>query len=227
MKGTPGMEGDMLASRTGRAGRGPAGRGFTMIELLVAVGLMVILLSVLAFVFSQSVRAVEGASESVLVIQKARNVQMRMGREIASAVEYLIETKDPEHPTARAFMLLPSNEGVEFVSQTLDDEGRLDTWNVKYEYDSSEKAIYRYIRDLDETIFGGNWKPEEGKALVKPVEDVSFQVVGDKEELLGVDEQDKIRLPAAIKMKITFLDSAGRRNYVMPMEFFFPIYQGH
>jgi type II secretory pathway pseudopilin PulG len=203
-----------------------------MIELIVAVSLMIVLLGVLAYVFKQSAETVEGATEAVGVIAKARNLQNRLGRELASAVEYTIKRTDSnsQEVIGRAFDIRAegSTKAIEFVSQTLKD-GHLDTWNVIYEYDANERTITRFIRTKAWALKPlRDYDRGQGEIIARPVDGVEFKEIGDREVAMGaVDENDRascIRLPAAVQVTVTFLDRAGANKF--PMRFYFPLYQG-
>ncbi len=225
--------------------RNPSGlvRAFTMIELLVAIGLMVMLLSVLTFVFRQSAEAVSGATETVNVVQKARNFASRLGKEVGAAVEYYL----PGKPPVLAFSVFdsvtssPAESGrmIEFLSQTT-NEGILDTWCVRYYYvpetdegkDTETGTIYRLVRP----VFDKDGKPtfrtapsasptvgQQGEVIARPVRNVIFRRVPPPPT--RKDQADEI--PASVEVIATFLDTWGGRRFVLPQQFYFPVYQGH
>ena len=220
--------------------RNRAARGFTMIELIVSVGLMVVLLGVLAFVFKTSTEAVSSATEAVTVWQKARNFEARLGRELASAVQYLVQSGDD---VERAFLIddLPEASSgtvsIEFVSQIVKD-GVLDTYDVKYYYEPAPDlaagedygAIMRLSRKEDYwgKASGGAYAYEE-QTVVEPVKNLVLTAAGDWEPKVqeGAETVDNTRLPAYVKVGITFLDQWGGTNLEVPLEFYFPIYQGN
>ena len=222
-------------------------RGFTMIELIVAVGLMIVVLGVLAFVFRQAAGAVASATEAVTVVQKARNFEARLGRELASAVAYLKEAGTAIDPmAARGFSFDDradeerSGRCIEFVSQTMND-GILDTWDVKYHYEvdpnSPTLEPYGYIKrrkDARNTmghyvLWDHQWE-EDDEILAWPVRvdsSVGKELFAAAEGWnAGTVEDQNPRLPPYVRVNVTFLDTWGGRTFSFPMVFYFPIYQG-
>jgi len=226
-------------------------RGFTMMELIVSVGLMAALLSVLAFVFRQSAEAVSQATEAVNTVQKARNFEDRLGRELAAAVEYVVERGEFEAPQ-RAFWFdenggnrgsqgNPESAGyrttIEFVSRTLQD-GVMRTWDVKYVFMQDPGKTYGAITRLkdapnddgeyvlwDDKEAGGSWDDTQEEVLAWPVEGVTFEAAANWEPL---DDQgdENVMIPPYVRVNVTFLDTWGGQIFRMPLEFYFPIYQG-
>ena len=201
--------------------------GFTLLELVVAIGLMVMLLGVLAFVFRQSAEAVGAASEAVAVVQRARILGTRMGRELGAAVEYFVPNPMNKREIILAFEIAPDNKAVEFVSQTLHD-GVLDTWNIKYYYleDPGNKgygAIYRRVRQKEKYGLPAT-SSDVSEVVAWPVKAVRIRAIGSDPKLTG-------RLPAAVEVRATFLDSWDKahcgRKFTLPQVFYLPIYQGH
>ena len=216
-------------------------RGFTMIELIVAVGLMIVVLGVLAFVFRQSAGAVGSATEAVTVVQTARNFEARLGRELASAVAYLKETAGGQ---AQRGFTFDDDAGAEksarcirFVSQTMND-GILDTWDVKYHYeeDPASPAANRWgavKRRKDARNSEGDYELWDDDAttweakdeiLAQPVRGVEFAAAEGWDA--GAVGDENPRLPPYVRVKVTFLDKWGGRTFQLPMDFYFPVYQG-
>jgi type II secretory pathway pseudopilin PulG len=224
-------------SDRGRMRRGA--RAFTMLELLVAVSLMVMLLSVLTFVFRQSAEAVGSATETVNVVQKARNFAARVGREVGASVETYLPPPDPSKPPVLTFRVsddgtVPKTSGsmVEFFSQTL-NEGVLDTWCVRYYYQQDTTppdggaaygSIYRRVR-RDRALFGTTFDQKadgEPEVLVGPVRDVQFVRVPELPSGTQIDT-----MPSSLSVRVTFLDTWGGTKFRLAQQFYFPIYQGH
>lgn len=208
-------------------GRRRISAGFTLLELVVAIGLMVMLMSVLAFVFRQSAEAVGAASEAVAVVQRARVLGTRLGKELGAAVEYYVPNPTNNREIILAFEISADGKSIEFVSQTL-QEGVLDTWNIKYYYleDPGNKgygAIYRRVREKDKYGLPPG-KNDVDEVVAWPVRNVRFKALGNDPKLTG-------RLPGAVELKVTFLDSWDRANcgrkFTLPQVFYLPIYQGH
>jgi len=215
-----------------------------MIELIVAVGLMIVVLGVLAFVFRQAAGAVASATEAVTVLQKARNFESRLGRELASAVAYLKEGGTMLDPKADRGFTFDDKENVEssarcieFVSQTMND-GILDTWDVKYHYeedvDSSGSGLgYGAIKrrkDARNTmgnyvLWDQEWE-EDDEIVAWPVKVDNQLFVAAEGWNAGTVEDQNPRLPPYVKVKVTFLDTWGGTTFKCPMAFYFPVYPG-
>jgi type II secretory pathway pseudopilin PulG len=213
-----------------------ATRAFTMLELLVAIGLMVMLLSVLAFVFRQSAQAVTGATETVTIVQRARNFSSRLGKEVAAAVESYLPPDARGKPPRLTFIVsddgetpLEEGENLEFLSQTL-NEGVMDTWCVKYFY-SPEKgvggpdemgSIRRIIRTRDRFGEPFDKKFDKDERVVANVRKVKFRRVPPPPPRHLVD-----KMPASVEVIVTFVDQWGGKRFKLEHQFYFPIYQGH
>jgi len=215
-----------------------------MIELIVAVGLMIVVLGVLAFVFRQAAGAVSSATEAVTVVQKARNFESRLGRELASAVAYLKESGTMIDPKADRGFTFDDKAGeekslrcIEFVSQTMND-GILDTWDVKYHYeedvDSSGTGLgYGAIKRRKDArnamgnyvLWDHQWE-EDDEIVAWPVK-VDGELFAAAEGWdAGNPEDQTPYLPPYVKVKVTFLDTFGGKTFKFPMVFYFPVYQG-
>lgn len=224
-------------------------RGFTMLELIVSVGLMVVLLSVLAFVFRQSAEAVSQATEAVNTMQKARNFEARLGRELAAAVQYVVEGVSLAKPQ-RAFRFDENgvhngSQGdpdsaaygtqIEFVSRTLQD-GVMKTWDVKYIFVMDPGETYGSItrkKDAPNPDANGEyvlwdqlWVEDQDEVIAWPVTGVSFQAAGNWLPEEDVSGDENTELPPYVQVDVTFLDKWGGQSFRLPMTFYFPIYQG-
>jgi prepilin-type N-terminal cleavage/methylation domain-containing protein len=71
-----------MQARPGRR----AGRGFTLIELLVAIGISVVLMSILAVVFTTSTAAQRQANTEVSLTERLRSLNLRVRQEIGGMV---------------------------------------------------------------------------------------------------------------------------------------------
>lgn len=141
--------------------------GFTMVELVVAVGLMVVLLGILAFVFQQSAEAVASSTEAVNTVARARSFEARFGRDISRAVQRVLETETGL--PVRAFLLAPDPEATQEYGRGINEFGGNDVmfisktryqglsamWAVRYYYEeegsSGYGAIKRMVRVDDST----------------------------------------------------------------------------
>lgn len=261
--------------------------GFTMIELVVSISLMVLLLGVLAFVFRQSSEAVGSATEAVNTVQRARIFSARFGRDLAGAKRSVVETE--RGTKVRTFLLAPNPEldpprginpnggdSIMFKSKTR-YRGIKGTWVVRYHYEDVTRqygAIRRMVRyrpdpdpdrpPLDYYIVRGGEegdKPErrflsddayiwdmeapdpydpddaatDPVGTMQPPETVVshvkripgrpvFHAVDPDASLLEANLE--FRIPASVRVSLNFVDNRGGESFVLPMEFWFPIYQG-
>jgi type II secretory pathway pseudopilin PulG len=65
---------------------GPRARAFTLLELIVAIGISVILISILTFVFRVSTSASRNANSRVSLTERLRSLNLRMRQEIGGMV---------------------------------------------------------------------------------------------------------------------------------------------
>jgi type II secretory pathway pseudopilin PulG len=173
---------------------------FTMIELVVSVGLMILLLGVLAFVFRGSAEAVASSTEAVNTVQRARTFEAKFGQDVSRAVRTVLETETGR--TVRTFMLEPNLGGssqvninaeggsnIMFVSKTR-YKGVEDTWVIRYYYeeegDTGYGAIKRMVR-IDS-------QKEEATGDIVPydVADSSIWDVGDSEPYSWSEEDPNL-----------------------------------
>jgi len=213
---------------------------------MVSVGLMVILIGVLSFVFQESSMAVGGATEAVNVWQKARNFNARLGRELASAMEFAVHRKSGaktwfERPFALGEGEKPqeadSGNAIEFVSRTLND-GVLGSWDVKYVYEEEAGTDYgSIVRKKDRPDVQSNefdlwdhaWDDRKDEVIAYPVRPIAegvpiFSAGGNWAPL--ADKVPNTKIPPTVRTRLVFLDSLGGRTIRIPVEFYFPIYQG-
>lgn len=59
-------------------------RGFTLIELIVAIGISVVLLSILAFIFRISTAATRDANSRISITERQRTINIRLRQEIGA-----------------------------------------------------------------------------------------------------------------------------------------------
>jgi prepilin-type N-terminal cleavage/methylation domain-containing protein len=121
--------------------RRPA-RGFTLIELMVAIGISVLLLSILAFVFKISTQATRAATSQVSLTERMRILNIRMRQEIGAMLP--VQRLDPgtskPHDDKRTFEVTDNAGGatdrgpvLKFASATV-EEGLPVSVDVKYEF---------------------------------------------------------------------------------------------
>ena len=176
------------AARSGRR-RCPDDAAFTMIELVVSVGLMTVLLGVLAFVFRGSAEAVATSTEAVNTVQRARSFEARFGQDVSRAVRTVLETETGR--TVRTFMLAPNLSGssqmninpkggdsIMFVSKTR-YRGVEDTWVIRYYYEELGNTGYGSIKRM--VRIDGEQEEATGDLGPYNVADPSIWDVGDSE----------------------------------------------
>ena len=140
-----------------------------------------------------------------------------------------------DDPEARS-----SQTCIEFVSRTLQD-GLLDTWDVKYVYEPDANApiddpygAIKRKKDAPEgtppqyQVWDHSWDDEKDETLAWPVKNVLFEAAGDWRPTVRDDTEtvQNPRLPAYVRVRVTFCDRSGGENFELPMEFYFRIYQG-
>jgi prepilin-type N-terminal cleavage/methylation domain-containing protein len=76
----------MAMSRLRAMLSGSRGRGFTLLELIVAVGISVVLISILTFVFRVATSASRNANSRVSLTERLRSLNLRMRQEIGGMV---------------------------------------------------------------------------------------------------------------------------------------------
>lgn len=148
----------LLHAKSGRRG-GPRRRAFTLLELLVAVGISVVLLAILAFVFRVSTAASRDASSRISILERFRSLNTRMRQEVAGMVfavrGYTSTTlayyvNDEKATPPRKFFNLNSNV-LTFAASTVQD-GRSQTVDVAYVFmpgpaEKPEDGILARLRD--------------------------------------------------------------------------------
>jgi len=132
-------------------------RAFTLIELLVAIGVSVVLLSILAFVFKISAGATRDATTRVSLIERTRLLNMRVRQEVAGmddkTVRLMSGTTTP-YTDKRTYDLditdpINGSKWFMFTTNTIEN-GRRVKVDVKYELvedaggDYTKSALVRW-----------------------------------------------------------------------------------
>jgi prepilin-type N-terminal cleavage/methylation domain-containing protein len=79
--------------------RRPVGvRGFTLIELIVAIGVSVVLLAILTFVFQVSTSASRDANSRVSLTERLRSLNLRLRQEVSGMVHKVRDNLSTLHP---------------------------------------------------------------------------------------------------------------------------------
>jgi type II secretory pathway pseudopilin PulG len=189
------------AARPGRR-RCPDDAAFTMIELVVSVGLMIILLGVLAFVFRGSAEAVASSTEAVNTVQRARSFEAKFGQDVSRAVRTVLETETGR--TARTFMLAPDLSGgsqininpdggdtIMFVSKTR-YKGIEDMWVIRYYYEEIGDTGYGSIKRM--VRIDSQKEESSGDIVPYNVADPSIWDIGDSEPYSWSEEDSDLEV---------------------------------
>ena len=109
-------------------------RGFTLIELLVAIGVSVVLLSILAFVFRISTAATRDAASRVSLTERMRSLNIRMRQEVGNMlpIQRLDSTGKP-FADGRTFWIGSQKRSLEFASATVEGNRAISV-DLKYEF---------------------------------------------------------------------------------------------
>jgi prepilin-type N-terminal cleavage/methylation domain-containing protein len=206
----------MLLHAEGRRRGGPRRRAFTLLELLVAVGISVVLLAILAFVFRVSTAASRDASSRISILERFRSLNTRMRQEVAGMVYALrgysnltYFVNDEKATPTRKFFSLYSNVLV-FATSTVQD-GRSQTVDVAYVYvpgppETPEDGILARLRDAtgpdNDVPVAQQLQGTQGQGY-KLGDDLFIIVRNDKQEgmlltdIAGNEDTFKALVPAA------------------------------
>lgn len=140
--------------------------GFTLLELLVAVSVSVILVSILSFVFTTSINATRATSARVAVTERLRGLNIRLRHEVGAmlAVTRTQDAGDPANPgLGFDYYISPSGDELTFTTAT-DEFGRPVTVDVRYklEVDPTTPGRSILVRYRDST---GPYDPTDPSKL--------------------------------------------------------------
>jgi prepilin-type N-terminal cleavage/methylation domain-containing protein len=140
--------------------------GFTLLELLVAVAVSVILVSILSFVFTTSINATRATSARVAVTERMRSLNIRLRQEVGAMLQVTRtqEAGDPANPgVGYDYYVSPSGDELTFTTAT-DEFGRPVTVDVRYKLEADPNTPGRsmLVRYRDST---GPYDPADPSKL--------------------------------------------------------------
>ena len=208
-----------------------AKRGFTLIELIVAIGVSVILISILTFVFRVSTNATRKANSRVSITERMRSLNIRMRQEIGAMLPVSRKVPNPAHP-----MYDIPTPGTLIFSAATNQDGLPVSTDVQYRYVPGgtpvDGRLYRLrsklgtngVPKLGQDDFVD--PPEEQDVLMINVRDVKFEDVDPPPAAATSTELQPRVLPAAVKLTITFGPELGDKTELEKTTITFPVYRG-
>jgi general secretion pathway protein J len=185
-----------------------ANTGFTLIEVLIAVGILSVVLAAIYSTFFLSHRAVEGMDESMLKLQESRRAIDILRRELDSAFYtgedrntfFKIQDRDiyGKQATQLTFTALsPLRPGLSRISYYIEDKnGKLNLFKkVESPYTHEKTEGVDMIEDIEafsvETMYGDQWVKTWDTDISKGIPDeirISLSVIinGNKMTLFDV-----------------------------------------
>ena len=185
-----------------------ANTGFTLIEVLIAVGILSVVLAAIYSTFFLSYRAVEGMDESMLKLQESRRAIDILRRELDSAFytgedrNTFLKIQDRDiygkQATQLTFTALsPLRPGLSRISYYIEDKnGKLNLFKkVESPYTHEETEGVDMIEDIEafsvETMYGDQWVKTWDTDISKGIPDeirISLSVIinGNKMTLFDV-----------------------------------------
>jgi len=185
-----------------------ANTGFTLIEVLIAVGILSVVLAAIYSTFFLSHRAVEGMDESMLKLQESRRAIDILRRELDSAFytgedrNTFLKIQDRDiygkQATQLTFTALsPLRPGLSRISYYIEDKnGKLNLFKkVESPYTHEETEGVDMIEDIEafsvETMYGDQWVKTWDTDITKGIPDeirISLSVIinGNKMTLFDV-----------------------------------------
>jgi len=185
-----------------------ANTGFTLIEVLIAVGILSVVLAAIYSTFFLSHRAVEGMDESMLKLQESRRAIDILRRELDSAFytgedrNTFLKIQDRDiygkQATQLTFTALSHlRPGLSRISYYIEDKnGKLNLFKkVESPYNHEKTEGVDMIEDIEafsvETMYGGQWVKTWDTDISKGIPDeirISLSVIinGNKMTLFDV-----------------------------------------
>jgi general secretion pathway protein J len=185
-----------------------ANTGFTLIEVLIAVGILSVVLAAIYSTFFLSHRAVEGMDESMLKLQESRRAIDILRRELDSAFYtgedrntfFKIQDRDiyGKQATQLTFTAFsPLGPGLSRISYYIEDKnGKLNLFKkVESPYTHEKTEGVDIIEDIEafsvETMYGGQWVKTWDTDISKGIPDeirigLSVIINGNKMTLFDV-----------------------------------------
>ena len=157
-----------------------AERAFTLIELIVAVGISVVILSILAFIFRVSTTATRDANSRISITERLRALNIRMRQEIGGTLP--INRTDPSKvplnlaPLPNTYVITSANgqtNNVILFSTATVESGKPISVDVKYEYipgpvGLEEKGVLVRWRDSTGPYFTDGQLPANTVGQINP-----------------------------------------------------------
>jgi prepilin-type N-terminal cleavage/methylation domain-containing protein len=223
-------------------------RGFTLLEVLVAVALSVMLLSVLGFAFRISTMAARNANLRASILERLRLINVRMRQEVGAMLP-IVQTEGPG--IGQTFHCTPDT--LIFTTATVEN-GRSVNVDVKYKLvpDPSSPGRGLLIRYRDKTgpyVYNDPATPNAplnyklGDTLVANFVDpydqadimltdvrlatFSFAVINPPPPTDPTDTSLAPRgLPSGVQMKVSFGAEKGNADLLETATFVFPVHRG-
>jgi prepilin-type N-terminal cleavage/methylation domain-containing protein len=231
-------------------------RAFTLIELLVAIGVSVVLLSILAFVFKISTAATRDANARVALTERMRSLNIRLRQEIGSMLPVQrLDGGGIPYPDRRTFEISPTGDAL-IMSTTTVEDGRSVSVDVKYEFlpdPGGDAAKNVLVRSRDNTgpydrkdnkianplyLLGDNgstsWLAwDQGDVMVTNVRFCKFEAVDVPAGMPGGPAVSPSQttlspreLPSAVRLRIEFGADTGNQDMIERAVIEFPVYRG-
>jgi prepilin-type N-terminal cleavage/methylation domain-containing protein len=223
-------------------------RGFTLMEVLVAVALSVMLLSVLGFAFRISTMAARNANLRATILERLRLINVRMRQEVGAMLP-IVQTEGPG--MGQTFYCTPDT--LVFSSATVEN-GRAVNVDVKYKLipDPANPGRGLLVRYRDKTgpyVYNDpatanaplNYKLGDALAanFVDPYDQAdimltdvrlatfSFTVINPPPPADPADTSLAPRgLPSAVQINVSFGAEKGNADMFESATFVFPVYRG-
>jgi len=176
--------------------------GFTLIELLVAIGISVVLLSILAFVFRIATASTRDANSRVAITERMRSLNIRIRQEIGGMLPILrLDGAGKPFLDKRTFDLAPDFWSLTFSTATTEN-GRPVSVDVRYRFIENiadrDKSVL--IREVDKT---GPYEIDIATGLKTKLN--ALYKLGD-DQFEGPWGQREVMVANVRKVKFTVLD---------------------
>lgn len=181
-------------------------RAFTILELLVAMGLLSVIMFALTEMLDQSQKSMRLGVSKMDVVEEARIVLDQIENDITcldykSAVEKAKRPEDDPLDFAmnNTFVVTKNGSTVQFYTTRA---GRMPRFcQVKYEYNSTKYTLGMSIQTYDES--NGTWRKEADRILLTNVQD--FHIEPEYYEELG-----KYKYLKKVTVELKLIDSETR-----------------
>jgi prepilin-type N-terminal cleavage/methylation domain-containing protein len=216
-------------------------RAFTLLEVLVAISVSVILLTVLAFVMRISVATMRDANGRTSMTERLRIMNIRVRQEVGGMLP-IRRANDTTYQLTDSQGL--KNNVLAFAATT-SAAGKVVSIDVKYEFipDTASPEKGRVIRYRDKTgpydltdpnkvnpqyALGDDQFSAEAEAdvVLTNVRAVTFEAVDPPPPLNSTNDLHPRELPRSIKLTITYGPDLGDPQAIETGVFYFPVYRG-